>query len=107
MGRFPFQGFIISAVRKPDGSYGKNTGLGIKYRIEGCPPAAGGEDGSTPAATCDEHMVTVLSAQVTTACCPVYDPNCGIPTYCSSQCAPVFNNLCVPPLPPSPPSPPG
>ena len=67
-------------------------------------PAAGGEDGSTPAATCDEHMVTVLSAQVTTACCPTYDPNCGIPTYCSSQCAPVFNNLCVSPLPPPPPT---
>ena len=102
---YPLVQMDLSAVQKPDHTMGKNTGLGIKYRIEGCPPAAGGEDGSTPAATCDEHMVTVLSAQVTTACCPVYDPNCGIPTYCSSQCAPVFNNLCVSPLPP--PSPPG
>ena len=104
---YPLVQMDLSAVQKPDHTMGKNTGLGIKYRIEGCPPAAGGEDGSTPAATCDEHMVTVLSAQVTTACCPVYDPNCGIPTYCSSQCAPVFNNLCVSPLPPSPRSPPG
>jgi hypothetical protein len=65
--------------------------LGMKYRVRGCPLPAG-DDGTAPA-TCDDHMVTVLSAQVTQACCPQYDPNCGIPTYCSTACAPVFNNF--------------
>lgn len=60
--------------------------LGMKYRIRGCPPEDG--DDGTPAQTCDNHMVTVLSAQVTQACCPQYDPNCGIPSYCSTACAP-------------------
>jgi hypothetical protein len=78
--------------------------LATKYHFRGCPaPGGGGGDtpgtggGDTPppppAATCDEHMVTVLSAQVTTACCPQFDPNCGIPDTCSPRCAPVFNNF--------------
>ena len=32
---YPLVQMDLSAVRKPAGSYGKNTGLGIKYRIEG------------------------------------------------------------------------
>ena len=38
-------------------------------------------------------MVTVLSAQVTQACCPYEDPNCGVPTTCDQRCAPVFANF--------------
>eukprot|EP01046_Picozoa_sp_COSAG06_P019766 COSAG06_NODE_1420_length_9514_cov_3.400106_4_plen_318_part_00 len=80
--------------------------LATKYHFRGCPapgggggdtPGTGGGDTPTPppppAATCDEHMVTVLSAQVTTSCCPPFDPNCGIPDTCSPRCAPVFNNF--------------
>ena len=37
--------------------------------------------------------MTVLSAQVTQACCPYEDPNCGVPTTCDPKCAPVFENF--------------
>eukprot|EP01045_Picozoa_sp_COSAG04_P000462 COSAG04_NODE_10_length_43369_cov_4.059025_42_plen_963_part_00 len=43
---------------------------------------------------CDEHTVTVLSAQVATTCCPPMDPNCAIPTNCSTRCADVFKSSC-------------
>jgi len=77
---------MTSMPDRPDGQARKNVQLALKYRISGCPPA-------DDAPTCDAHMVTVLSAQVTQACCPQYDPNCGLPSFCSSQCAPVFNNF--------------
>lgn len=67
--------------------------LATKYHFRGCPEDNSGGDPGTPAATCDQHMVTVLSAQVTQACCPPYDPNCGVPDACSAHCAPVFINF--------------
>ena len=78
--------------------FGKdNIQIATKYHFRGCPDtgdtAVPGSDSNADSATCDEHMVTVLSAQVTTACCPPMDPNCGIPATCSARCAGVFNNF--------------
>jgi len=71
--------------------------LATKYHFRGCEqhsePSGPEPEPEPEAPTCDEHMVTVLSAQVTEACCPAFDPNCGIPDSCSPRCAPVFNNF--------------
>ena len=70
--------------------------IASKFHFRGCPArgsSSGGDDDSgdsTPAPPCDEHMVTVKSAQVTQACCPPFDPNCGVPSTCGARCAPVF-----------------
>jgi hypothetical protein len=89
----------IDLSNLPNGAGKRPINLATKYRFRGCEQSDHGvtpepEPEPEPAApTCDEHMVTVLSAQVTQACCPAFDPNCGIPDSCSVRCAPVFNNF--------------
>ena len=72
----------------------KTVQIASKFHFRGCPApgstSGGGDDSGVEAPTCDEHMVTVKSAQVTQACCPPFDPNCGVPSTCGARCAPVF-----------------
>ena len=95
---YPLVQIDLSHLQGREGT--KPVNLATKYHFRGCDSSSnsGGQTGPEPepepeAPTCDEHMVTVLSSQVTEACCPEFDPNCGIPDSCTVRCAPIFNHF--------------
>lgn len=94
---YPLVQLDLSSIPNADASK-PAINIATKYQFRGCEPHGEGGDAPEPQpepapATCDEHMVTVLSSDVTQACCPEFDPNCGIPDSCTIRCAPVFNNF--------------